>query len=284
MRTLSEALDQRVLLTDGSLSRQFRSLELDPVRDLWEAEDCFEILNLTRAPLVRRLHEAYLTAGADVIRTNSLGASPLSLAHWGLGDQAFAINYAAAQIACEAVDAVPGCGRRRFVLGLVRDQGWDVTPLAVAEAVAVQIEGLLAGGVDGIALDLTPNSGRLPMFIRGARRAAEAARSHAPIFLLSGEASTQFSEHARGQADGVVRYRHGGISSRTWLKRAVNEEQANLIGGGTAPEQTVTLDRLLRSVADDGLRPYTAWNRPAVVDEVAPASSSLEIDPAFVEM
>ncbi|MEX0759210.1 MAG: homocysteine S-methyltransferase family protein, partial [Tistlia sp.] len=146
MRTLIEAIDQRVLLTDGSLARQLRGAQLNVARDLNGVEDCLELLNLTRAQLVRESHRAYLRAGADVIRTNSLQASPLSLARWDLADQAFYLNYAAAELACEAVDSVPGRGRRRFVLGVVRDQGWDAAPAELEAAVAVQVEGLLAGG------------------------------------------------------------------------------------------------------------------------------------------
>ena len=128
MRILHEALAQRVLLTDGALTRQLRKRPIDVERDLWGHPERLELLCLTRAGWVRSLHESYLRAGADLVRTHTLEASPLSLEAAGLADQAFYLNFAAAQIACEAVDSVPGRGRRRFVLGLVRDQGWDAPP------------------------------------------------------------------------------------------------------------------------------------------------------------
>lgn len=283
MRTLIEAIDQRVLLTDGSLARRLRGAQPDIRRDLYGVEDCLELLNLTRAPLVREAHRAYLRAGADVIRTNSLQASPLTLARWGLGDQAFYINYAAAELACEAVDSVPGRGRRRFVLGVVRDQGWDAAPKELEDAVAVQVEGLLAGGVDGVAIDLVPGTGRSPAFLRGARRAKEKLRALAPIFLQRGHQGVEFSERSLELADGLIRYRHGGSAKRDWLRAALAEE-VNLVGGGDSLDATVRLDRALRAISDDGWRPFTGWRRPEVVDQVTPPSSSLYLNPEMADV
>ncbi len=296
MRTLIEAIDHRVLLTDGSLTRQLRGAQPDVARDLYGVEDCLELLNLTRAPLVRESHRAYLRAGADVIRTNSLQAGPLTLARWGLAEQAFYLNYAAAELACEAVDSVPGRGRRRFVLGVVRDEGWDAAPKDIEEAVAVQVEGLLAGGADGIAIDMVPGTGRAPAFLRGAGRAKRKLKALAPIFLQRGHQGAEFSDRALDVADGLIRFRHGGAEKggaekggesrtgrRDWLKAAL-EDEVNLIGGGDSPAATAKLDRALRAVADDGWRPFTRWNRPQVVDEVTPPSSSLHLDPAMAEV
>ncbi len=282
-RTFPEALDHRVLLSDGSVVRQIRAHDLDLKRDFFGARDCIEALNLTRARLVREVHVTYLEAGADVIRTNSLEASPLSLERHGLGEEAFCINYSAAEIACEAVDSVPGRGRRRFVLGVVRDQGWDVDPKTIEQAVFTQVEGLLAGGVDGIALDLVPGTGRTRMFLRGARLAKEHLGARAPVFLQRNAGGAEFSERMLALADGVIRARHGQAGRANWLANAILKERVNLVGGGDTPEDTAELDRLLRSRAEDGMRPVTEWRRTSPLDEVEPASSTLyhEPDPAF---
>ncbi len=284
MRTLIEALDQRVLLTDGSLARQFQGADLDEKRDLFGTGDCYELLNLTRARLVREVHEAYLRAGADVIRTNALAASPLSLERQGCADQAFYINFAAAQIACEAVDSVPGRGRRRFVLGVIRDHGWDLPPREVEEAVAMQAEGLLAGGVDGLALDLVPGTGRARIFLRGARRARENLSSSVPVFLHSARGETSFSPLNLELSDGLIGFRPGKADGR-WLEGAIEREGLNLLGGGASPRQTAVLDRLLRGVAEDNLRPLTAWHQQkGSADEVVPPSSTICLDPAMAEV
>ncbi len=279
MRSLPGALDHRVLLTDGSLARRVRTHDLDLDRDLFGARDCIEALNLTRAPLVRDTHIAYLEAGADVIRTNTLEAGPLSLARHNLGESAFCINYSAAEIACEAIDSVPGHGRRRFVLGVVRDQGWDAAPKDIEDAVSIQAEGLLAGGVDGIALDLLAGTGRTRMFLRGAQLAKQRLGARAPIFLQRIAGGAEFSDQMCALADGVIRIRHGQAGRSRWLETAILKERVNLVGGGDTPADTATLDALLRSRAEDGLRPATEWHRGDALDQVEPASSTLYPSP-----
>jgi hypothetical protein len=267
MRTLSEALDRRVLLCDGSLARQLRAHDLDQARDLLGVPDGIEALSLTRARLLRDLHIAYLEAGADVVRTNTLAASPLTLQRFELGESAFYINYSAAEIACEAVDSLPGQGRRRFVLGVVRDQGWDQAPKAIEDAVSVQVEGLLAGGADGIALDLLAGTGRARMFLTGARRAKERLGASAPVLLQRNPGGAEFSEAMRALADGVIDFRHGPAAPDRrargdWLEAAIQEERINLLGGGDTPADTARLDAALRAQAEDGLRPATRPNPP----------------------
>lgn len=275
MRTLLEALDRRVLLSDGSAARQLRAHDLDLRRDLYGAEDCVDVLNLTRSRLVRDVHVAYLEAGADVIRTNTLEASPLTLQRHGLAEDAFCINYSAAQIACEAVDSVPGRGRRRFVLGVVRDQGWDVNPAMVEDAVLVQVEGLFAGGADGVALDIVPGTGRSRMFLRGARRAKERLRASAPVFLQRVAGTVEFSDRMRTLADGIIRFRHGQAGRADWLDAEVLAQGVNLVGGGDRPEDTAALNQMLRARAEDGLRPFAPWQATAPLEETQPASSTL---------
>lgn len=271
MRTLTEALEKRVLLGDGSARSQLRAHDLDLTRDLYGAEGCVDVLNLTRSPLVRDMHIAYLEAGADVIRTNTQEASPLTLHAHGLDEDAFCVNYSAAQIACEAVDSVPGRGRRRFVLGVVRDQGWDVPPAAIEDAVLVQAEGLIAGGVDGVALELAPGTGRTRMFLRGAQRAQERLHSAVPVFLQRTAGAPEFSDRMRTLADGVICFHHGQTGRPGWLDTEVFAQGVNMVGGGTNPVDTTALGRLLRARAEDGLRPRSTGQ----ADEIQPASSTL---------
>lgn len=285
MRTLPEALDHRVLLTDGSLARQVRARGLDPTRDFLGVPDCVEALNLTRARLVRDVHVAFLEAGADVIRTNTLDAGPLSLQRHGLDESAFCINYSAAEIACEALDSVPGRGRRRFVLGVVRDQGWDAAPKVIEDAVSTQVEGLLAGGVDAIALDLLAGTGRARMFLQGARGAKARLGARAPIFLQGIGGAPEFSAPMLALADGVIRFRHGQAGRAHWLEDAILDQRVNLVGGGDTPADTARLDALLRAHAEDGLRPATQWRQGEAIDRIEPASSTLypTIEPAYAQ-
>ena len=284
MRTLIEALEQRVLLTDGAAARRLRAERLDPQHDFFGAEGLLPVLNLTRPELVRRTHEAYLEAGADVIRTNTLGASPLSLADHGFAGEAFFLNQPPPpEIAAQAVDNLPGRGRRRFVLGVVRDDGWDVAPAEIEAAVTIQVEGLLSGGADGITLDILPGAGRTPSFLRGARRAVESLGARAPIFLQRGPAGPDFSDLAKSRAEGVIRYRHGPAARAGLLAAAIEDSGVNLVGGGDLPEDTARLDAQLRDLAEDGFRPLLPAVRPKSPDEAEIPSSvrAAALDPAL---
>jgi len=55
-----------------------------------------EALNLRRTDWVREAHQAYFSAGARVLRTNTHAASAVALAQYGLEDRCEAVNNTAA--------------------------------------------------------------------------------------------------------------------------------------------------------------------------------------------
>jgi homocysteine S-methyltransferase len=65
-------------------------------------------LNLSDPDLVRTIHGSYISAGVDLIQTNTVGASRLRLAEYRLGDQAAEINRAGVRIARQVVPAGSG--------------------------------------------------------------------------------------------------------------------------------------------------------------------------------
>src|SRR5256885_17164198 len=68
----------------------------------------FEQLNVTRSDVVRKIHEDYVAAGAQVIETNTFGANCFRLDRHGLGDQVRAYNVAGARRAPPAPRARRG--------------------------------------------------------------------------------------------------------------------------------------------------------------------------------
>jgi methionine synthase / methylenetetrahydrofolate reductase (NADH) len=114
---------------------------------------CYDELSLKQPKLVREVHEEYVRAGAELLETNTFGANPVKLASHGLDADTEKINRAAAELARQAA------GGRAAVLGAIGPLGLRVEPfghtsLAEAEALfARQVQGLLAGGVDGFILE-----------------------------------------------------------------------------------------------------------------------------------
>ena len=114
---------------------------------------CYDELNLRSPELIREIHRDYVKAGAEVLETNTFGANPVKLGHYGLAADTEAINAAAAGLAREAA------GTRASVVGAIGPLGVRIEPygeMAVSEAEAAfarQVAGLLEGGVDGFILE-----------------------------------------------------------------------------------------------------------------------------------
>jgi methionine synthase / methylenetetrahydrofolate reductase(NADPH) len=114
---------------------------------------CYDELTLKHPNLVREVHEAYVRAGAELIETNTFGANPVKLRPYGLADDTERINRAAAELARGVA------GDRVSVTGAIGPLGLRLEPFgptsrADAEALfGRQVQGLVAGGVDGFVLE-----------------------------------------------------------------------------------------------------------------------------------
>jgi 5-methyltetrahydrofolate--homocysteine methyltransferase len=186
MAHILDLLAERVLLCDGAMGTEVQARALDIERDFRGCENFTDMLCLTRPDVVRDIHLGHLRAGADLVETNSFGGSPITLDEAGQGDEALTLNRRAAEIAREAVDAVQGDGRPRFVLGAV-GPGTRLPSLGhiayapLADAFALQCQGLVAGGVDAILIETCQDPLQIKAAVNGAKR-ARAARD-IPIFV-----------------------------------------------------------------------------------------------------
>ena len=114
---------------------------------------CYDELNLKQPKLVQEVHEAYVRAGAEILETNTFGANPVKLGSYGLADETEHINRAAGELARRAA------GGAASVVGAIGPLGLRIEPFGPtsrAEACAHfqrQVNGLLAGGVDGFILE-----------------------------------------------------------------------------------------------------------------------------------
>jgi len=129
----------------------------------------YDELNLVAPDLVREVHAEYVRAGADIIETNTFGATANKLQPYGLEGSLREINIRAAQIAREAA------GNRAYVAGAVGPLGLRIEPYGptsfdeAKEMFTAQIEGLLEGGVDLFVLETFSDISELHQAIRAVR-------------------------------------------------------------------------------------------------------------------
>ena len=184
---LLDALRSRVLLADGGMGSRVQAMALDVERDYWGRENCTDVLVLSRPDIVREIHRGYFAAGADMVETNTFGASPVTLAEFDLAERAFEINRRAGELAREAAGLFAD-GRHRWVLGSV-GPGTKLPSLGniaydpLEAALAEQARGLIAGGVDAILIETCQDPLQIKAAVNGAKRARAAAGTDTPVFV-----------------------------------------------------------------------------------------------------
>ena len=142
---LARLKDGPVIIGDGAMGTQLyhRGAPLDAV---------FEYLNLLQPDMVRRVHQDYAGAGAQLLETNTFGANPLRLETFGLAGKCREINLAGARLARSAAADSWVAGS---VGPLVRSLGEQAEPSTAARRAAFreQMAALAEGGVDCFLLE-----------------------------------------------------------------------------------------------------------------------------------
>jgi 5-methyltetrahydrofolate--homocysteine methyltransferase len=162
--TFLDAVRDRVVIFDGAMGTSVQSRDLTP-EDFGGLEGCNEVLVRTRPGVVRDIHAEFLAVGCDVVETDTFGGAPWVLDEYDLGDDTEALNEAAAGVAREACDEVPG---RRWVAGSI-GPGTRAPTLSLGKDPATtrdfidygtmvagyarQARGLLAGGADLLVVE-----------------------------------------------------------------------------------------------------------------------------------
>lgn len=173
-QTLPELLKQRILILDGAMGtmiQQYKLTEQDyrglPSNTRFEnhpgdLKGNNELLVLTQPQIIQKIHEEYLEAGADIIETNTFGATSVAQEDYKMPELAREMNEVSARLARVACDKYSTADKPRFVAGAIgptpktasispdvndpgaRNVSFDTLRTAYRE----QIEGLFAGGVD----------------------------------------------------------------------------------------------------------------------------------------
>ncbi len=127
---LRDLLARRILILDGAMGtmiQQYHLSEADyrgnrfadfapPGKEVF-VKGNNELLSLTQPQIISEIHEQYLAAGADLIESNTFGATSIAQDDYQMGELAYEMNVASARLARAACDKYSTSGKPRFVAG-----------------------------------------------------------------------------------------------------------------------------------------------------------------------
>ncbi|GMQ96066.1 MAG: methionine synthase [Gammaproteobacteria bacterium] len=174
---LLQALGERILILDGAMGTMIQThtlSEADFRGRQFADHPCDvrgnnDLLSITQPSLIRDIHADFLSAGADIIETNTFNGTAIAQADYGLEDRAFELNLAATRVAREAADAAIAAdpNHPRWVAGVlgptnrtasispdVNDPGYrNVSFEELRAAYQQALRGLVEGGADLILVE-----------------------------------------------------------------------------------------------------------------------------------
>lgn len=205
MTTIQQAIQKRVLILDGAMGtmiqkynlteQDFRGERFTDIPGLLKGNN--DLLCLTCPHVIREIHEKYLTAGADIIETNTFNAQRISLSDYHTEHLVKEINRTAARIAREVADSFSTPDKPRFVAGSVGptnktcSMSPDVNNPALrsltfdelVEAYEEQMVALLEEGVDTLLIETIFDTLNAKAAIFAAENAMRIVGREVPIML-----------------------------------------------------------------------------------------------------
>ena len=186
--TLKSLLREKVLVMDGAMGTSIQGYDLGP-DDFGgpEYEGCNEYLIITRPDVIGEIHQGYLDAGADIIETNTFGATSIVLDEYNLSYEARRINREAAALARKLADDASTPNRPRFVAGAMGPTTktisvtGGVTFEQLAEAFQEQAEGLMEGGADILLMETSQDTLNVKAGLEGIDRAFDKLGRELPV-------------------------------------------------------------------------------------------------------
>ncbi len=238
-KELPTILANRIAILDGVMGTMIQRFKLNEEQYRGERFKDFhkdvkgnnELLSLTRPDVIRDIHERYLAAGADLIETNTFGATTIAQADYDMADLAYEMNVASARIAREACDKYSTPDKPRFVAGAVgptpktasispdvNDAGArNVNFEELRAAYYEQVKGLVEGGSDVLLVETIFDTLNAKAALFAIEEFFEASGERLPIIIsgtvtdasgriLSGQTVTAFwhsVRHAKPLAIGL---------------------------------------------------------------------------------
>lgn len=174
---IRQELAKRILVIDGAMGTMIQRYQLTESDFRGErfknhpsdVQGNNDLLNITRPDIIKAIHAEYLSAGADIIETNTFSTQRISLADYQMESLAYELSFEGARLAKEVATEFTrnNPNKPRFVAGAigptnrtaslspdVNDPGYRaVTFDDLTEAYYEQIRGLIDGGADVLLVE-----------------------------------------------------------------------------------------------------------------------------------
>jgi 5-methyltetrahydrofolate--homocysteine methyltransferase len=218
-----------VLLFDGAMGTMIMARGLEPGRPP-------ESFNLTHPEALEQIARLYIEAGSEFVTTNSFGASPLKLRHYGLEPQAERINRIAVEAARRAAAGRAYVAASIGPTGAILKPYGDADPEEVLAGYQLQAETMAAAGADCFIIETMIDLAEAALAVQAARKAAP----HLPI-----AATMTFDATARGYFTVM------GVSVEHAAK-GLAEAGADIVGSncGNGSERMLEIAREFRKQTD----------------------------------
>lgn len=229
---LERIREGKVFVADGAMGTMLIERGL-------KSGHCPESFNLANPDAVAEVSRLYIGAGAEIIQTNTFGASPLKLSLYDLEDKTEEINHKAVEIAKKVVRShayvAASCGPSGRLL---KPYG-DLEPEELAQSCEIQIRALVYAGTDAICVETMSDINEAVIWVKVSKKIAP----HIPVF-----ATMTFDPTPRGF------FTMMGVD----IERAVREltlAGADVLGSncGNGSDQMVDIAAMFKELTDKPL-------------------------------
>ena len=217
---IEDILKNRVLVLDGAMGTMIQKYSLSEkdfrgerfINHNCDLKGNNDLLSITQPQIIKKIHEEFLEAGADIIETNTFSSNKIAQDDYSLGTIIYDLNYMSAKIAKEAAKKFSTNLKPRFVAGAIgptnrtasispdvedpsfRSITFDQLRISYKE----QILALIDGGIDLILIETVFDTLNCKAALYAAEEAFELLKIRLPI-MVSGTITDESGRTLSGQ-------------------------------------------------------------------------------------
>lgn len=203
--SISKIASSRILILDGAMGTMIQQYKLKEEDFRGERfafyhlplKGNYNLLTLTQAQIITEIHEKYLAAGADIIKTNSFNAQSISLADYEMEILSYEINLESARIAKSSTKKFSTAEKPRFVAGSIGPTNKFLSSLSQMEQITekttdfvqmsvafeTQIEGLIDGGADILLVETIIDVLNVKACLLAIKKVFERKKAELPVMI-----------------------------------------------------------------------------------------------------